>query len=359
MRQQGVKMKKNPFAARLEQFRESVISRGLDAAVVSSPANVRALTGVECDSVMLLVTPKRTIFFTDFRYVPAVERLAPYLEIGDILKFRLKRPLAVRGCRFEKVGFESSLSCAAYERLKTVFPKAAFTAIEGDIAAVRAVKTVEEIDTVRKAAALNDEVWRIAQAQFKPGMTERDMARIIKHAMLDLGDGEAFETIVCVGENAAECHHIPDDTKWDGKKNILVDMGIKYRGYASDMTRNIFGSRPSKLYKKVYGLVLEANRRAIAAAKPGMTAKSLDKVARDFLEANGFGKAFGHSLGHGVGLEVHEEPAISHRANTRLEPGMIITIEPGVYLPGNLGVRIEDLVLITENGCEVLSSSAK
>ena len=149
------------------------------------------------------------------------------------------------------------------------------------------------------------------------------------------------------------------NTKWDGKKNILVDMGIKYRGYASDMTRNIFGSRPSKLYKKVYGLVLEANRRAIAAAKPGMTAKSLDKVARDFLEANGFGKAFGHSLGHGVGLEVHEEPAISHRANTRLEPGMIITIEPGVYLSGNLGVRIEDLVLITENGCEVLSSSAK
>lgn len=352
-------MKKNPFAARLEQFRESVISRGLDAALVSSPANIRALTGMECDSVMLLVAHKRTIFFTDFRYVPAVERLAPYLEIGDILKFRQNRPLAVKGCRFEKVGFESSISCAAFEGFRKVFPKAEFVDVEGEISSVRAVKTPEEIEIIRKAAALNDEAWRIAQSKFAPGMSERDMARIIKHTMLDLGDGEAFETIVCIGENAAECHHIPDDTKWDGKKNILVDMGIKYCGYASDMTRNIFGSRMSKLYKKVYGLVLEANMRAIEAAKPGMTAKSLDKVARDFLEVNGFGKAFGHSLGHGVGLEVHENPAISHRANTRLKAGMIITIEPGVYLPGNLGVRIEDLVLITENGCEVLSSSAK
>lgn len=352
-------MKKNPFGARLEEFRSLVVSKGLDAAIVSKPANVRSLTGVECDCAMLLVAAKRTIFFTDFRYAPAVERLAPYLEIGDILKFRSKRPLAVRGCRFKKVGFESSISFSTYEKFKTLFSGAELIDVEGDVISLRSLKTSKEIDKIRKAAALNDEVWSIAQSKFKPGMTERDMARIIKHLMLDLGDGEAFETIVCIGENAAECHHVPDDTVWDGKKNILVDLGLKLDGYASDMTRNIIGPRPSKLYKKVYNLVLEANLRAIAAAKSGMTAAKLDKVARDFLKANGFSEAFGHSLGHGVGLEIHEAPTVSRRDKTCLKPGMVVTIEPGVYLPGNLGVRIEDLVLITETGCEVLSSSAK
>lgn len=353
-------MKKNPFSFRLEEFKASFLSKNLDAVVLSSPANVRALTGVECDCVTLLVTAEKTVFFTDFRYAPAVARLAPYLEIDDILKFqRPKRPLRLKGCSFENVGFEASVSFSAYERFKKVFPKAAFVDIESDILSLRAVKTVEEIDAIRKAAILNDEVWSFVGQRFKPGMTERDMARMIKHRMLDLGEGEAFETIVCIGENAAECHHIPDDTKWDGKKNILVDMGIKFGGYASDMTRNIIGPRPSKLYKKVYNLVLEANIRAIAAAKPGMTAAKLDKVARDFLKANGFGEAFGHSLGHGVGLEIHEAPVVSRRDKTILKPGMIITIEPGIYLPDNLGVRIEDLVLITENGCEVLSSSPK
>lgn len=353
-------MKKNPFSARLEKFRASLAAKGLDAAVVSSPANVRALTGVECDCVTLLVTAARTVFFTDFRYAPAVARLAPYLEIGDILALlRAKRPFRLRGCRFGKVGFEPSVRFEAYERYEKLFPDAELVDVESEILKLRAVKTAGEIAAIRRAARLNDEVWNFARGQFRPGMTERDMARVIKRRMLDLGDGEAFETIVSIGANAAECHHIPDDTVWDGRKNILVDMGVKFGGYASDMTRNIAGPRPSRLYRKVYDLVLEANMRAIGAAKPGITAAKLDKVARDFLKANNFGEAFGHSLGHGVGLEIHEAPAVSRRDKTVLEPGMVVTIEPGVYLPGNLGVRIEDLVLITETGCEVLSTSEK
>lgn len=351
--------KTNPYKARLEEFALYVASQGLDAALVTTPANVRALTGVECDNAVVFVTPAKTVFYTDFRYVPAVERLAPYLEIGDIKKFRGEKPFTMRGVKFRKVGFESSIPYSNYLKFSNAFKGAELVDIEEGVAALRAVKTPEEIETIREAAALNDIVWEMAQGYFKPGMTERDMARIIKHIMLDVGEGEAFETIVCVGANAAECHHIPDDTEWDGRKNVLVDMGVKHKGYASDMTRNIVGPRPSKLYKKVYNLVLEANMRAIAAAKPGMTAARLDKVARDYLKANNFGEAFGHSLGHGVGLEVHEAPAVSKRDKTVLKPGMVITIEPGVYLPGNLGVRIEDLVLITEDGCEVLSTSGK
>ena len=140
---------------------------------------------------------------------------------------------------------------------------------------------------------------------------------------------------------------------------MLVDLGVRLGGYCSDMTRNVIPARTSRLYSKVYSLVLEANRRAIAAARPGITSGSLDRVARKFLAENGFGREFGHSLGHGVGIEIHEPPYAAPRRKTVLKPGMFVTIEPGIYLPGNLGVRIEDLVLITEDGCEVVSASAK
>ena len=178
--------------------------------------------------------------------------------------------------------------------------------------------------------------------------------------MIDRGEGEAFETIVCVGANAAECHHIPDGTVWDGREPVLVDMGVKLDGFCSDMTRCFGGvRRGGGLYAKIYSLVKRANLAAIAAVRPGMTCRALDKVARDVIAQAGYGRYFGHSLGHGVGLEIHERPFISGRSRERLEPGMVFTIEPGVYLEGRLGVRIEDVVLVTADGCEVLTSSAK
>ena len=252
-----------------------------------------------------------------------------------------------------------SVTHARFMQLEKAFPGATFADIDANVKELRAVKTADELAKLRAAEALNDAIWSEAQKKFKPGMTEKDMARVIQHLMIERGDGEAFETIVCVGKNAAECHHVPDDTVWNGREPVLVDMGVKLDGYCSDMTRNMVPARPSKLYKKVYGLVLEANRRAIAAAKPGMTAGALDKVARDFLTQEGFGKAFGHSLGHGVGIEIHEAPWAARKQKMVLRPGMSVTIEPGLYLEGNLGVRIEDLVLITETGCEVISHAAK
>ena len=349
----------NPFADRLAAFAAKVEGRGLDAAVVFGQSNIRCLTGVDCDNAYLLVGGGKVVFYTDFRYSPAVRRTAPWLKVEDIKKLNGKRPLRLGSMKLEKIGYESSITCARLQTLKKVFPKARFTDILGDVTDLRAVKTQGEVAAIRAAVKLNDEIWAQARAAFRPGMTERDMARVIKHMMIDLGEGEAFETIVCVGRNAAECHHVPDDTVWNGREPVLVDMGVRLGGYCSDMTRNIVPERPSPLYKKVYALVLEANRRAIAAAKPGMTAGDLDKVARSFLERNGFGKAFGHSLGHGVGVDIHEKPAAAKGSKTKLEPGMTVTIEPGVYLEGNLGVRIEDLVVITEDGCEVLSASGK
>ena len=353
-------MKKNPFAARLAAFAGVLREKQLDAAVVFNQANVRSLTGIDCDNACLLVKADGTVVFhTDFRYVPMVHRVAPWLKVDDIKKVGGARPFRSGRAKLLKMGYESSVTHARFMQLEKAFPGATFADIDANVKELRAVKTADELAKLRAAEALNDAIWSEAQKKFKPGMTEKDMARVIQHLMIERGDGEAFETIVCVGKNAAECHHVPDDTVWNGREPVLVDMGVKLDGYCSDMTRNMVPARPSKLYKKVYGLVLEANRRAIAAAKPGMTAGALDKVARDFLIQEGFGKAFGHSLGHGVGIEIHEAPWAARKQKMVLRPGMSVTIEPGLYLEGNLGVRIEDLVLITETGCEVISHSAK
>ena len=353
-------MKKNPFAARLAAFAGVLREKQLDAAVVFNQANVRSLTGIDCDNACLLVKADGTVVFhTDFRYVPMVHRVAPWLKVDDIKKVGGARPFRSGRAKLLKMGYESSVTHARFMQLEKAFPGATFADIDANVKELRAVKTADELAKLRAAEALNDAIWSEAQKKFKPGMTEKDMARVIQHLMIERGDGEAFETIVCVGKNAAECHHVPDGTVWNGREPVLVDMGVKLDGYCSDMTRNMVPARPSKLYKKVYGLVLEANRRAIAAAKPGMTAGALDKVARDFLTQEGFGKAFGHSLGHGVGIEIHEAPWAARKQKMVLRPGMSVTIEPGLYLEGNLGVRIEDLVLITETGCEVISHAAK
>jgi len=333
---------------RSEELRKIARRRKLDCVFVMNEANVRMLTGVRCDNAV--VTERA--FYTDFRYAPMVRRIAPELKVRNLrtledLKGAVKAP--------RRIGYESTMTHAQFLRLQKLFPKAKFVDIAGDLAKLRSVKTAEEIAKIRAAEALTCEIWRDASAAFRAGMTERTMARLIRRLMIERGDGEAFETIVCVGANAAECHHETDDTVWNGREPVLVDMGVKLDGVCADLTRNVVPKRPRPLYRKVYDLVEAANRAAIAAARPGMTAAALDKVGRDVIRKGGFGKCFGHSLGHGVGYEIHEAPAISKRDKTVLKPGMTVTIEPGVYLEGNLGVRLEDLVLITETGCEVLS----
>ena len=362
---------------RTDELERIARRRKLDLALVANQANIRALTGINCDSAVLKVAGLRGCgvagsgfraeLYTDFRYVPMVRRVAPGLKVVDIRN--LGKREAGRG---KRIGYEASISHAKFLEWRKKFPKATFVDISKDLAAVRAVKTPAEIAALRAAEKLDCEIWETARGRFRAGMTERQMARIIRKLMIERGEGEAFDTIVCVGKNAAECHHEPDDTVWNGREPVLVDMGVKLGGFCSDLTRNLVPgfldcsrtssasriARPSRLYKRVYQLVLKANLAAIAAAKPGMTGKALDKVARDVIKKGGFGKCFGHSLGHGVGYEIHEAPYASKKGDMVLKPGMLVTIEPGIYLEDNLGVRIEDLVLITETGCEVLSSSA-
>ena len=351
--------------------------RRLDALVVCGEANLKSLVGFSCDNGILVIgrEPRvTTVFYTDFRYAPEARRKCRGLKIVDIRRFDI--PSRGRSGCGSRIGFEGFVPYTRYLQFEKLAPKAKFVDVQKNLLAIRAVKTPDEITKLRAAEKLDCDIYEDAVKRFRPGMTERQMAAIIKTMMIELGEGEAFDTIVCVGKNAAECHHEPDDTVWNGREPVLVDMGVKLNGFCSDLTRNLVGTsgascssgarnaspsrtaRPSSLYRKVYDLVLEANRAAIAAAKPGMTGRQLDKVARDVIRKGGFGRCFGHSLGHGVGYEIHEAPSASKKGEMVLKPGMLVTIEPGIYLEDNLGVRIEDLVLITETGCEVLSATA-
>ena len=344
-------MKKQTLTPRLEEFIKVIRRKRLDCAIVRDQANVRALTGIDCDNALLFVAADGTVVFhTDFRYIPMAHRVAPWLKTKDIKKFKASG---------KRIGYESNMSVSNFEKMKKQAKKAVFVDVLNPLYDIRSVKTEDEIVRLKAAAALNDKLWAMAQKEFKPGMTELQMARIIRHMMIEHGEGEAFDTIVCVGPNAAECHHVPDDTVWDGKQPVLVDMGVRLGGYCSDMTRNIVPRTATKRYREVYQAVLDANLAAIAAAKPGITAGDLDKVARDVLAKRGLAKAFGHSLGHGVGIEIHEAPVVAKKQKTKLKVGMVHSIEPGAYLENDLGVRIEDLVLITPDGCELLSHSKK
>jgi Xaa-Pro aminopeptidase len=314
----------------------------LDRFMVFGEANIRALTGVACDAACLTEEG----IYTDFRYAAMFRRVAPQLKVKDI------RRLSPSGRR---IGYEPSIPHSRFLKLRAAAPKARFVDIEEEILAMRMVKTDAELAGIRAAEKLNVEIWNEAKDAFRAGMTEREMANVIRHLMIDRGDGEAFDTIVCVGANAAECHHVPDGTVWNGREPVLVDMGVRLGGYCSDLTRNIVPKCVRGLYREVHALVERANRAAIAAVRPGVKASSIDRIARGIIREGGFGKCFGHALGHGVGYEIHEQPTISRRGGAVLEPGMVFTVEPGIYLEGNLGVRIEDMVVVTPGGCEVLS----
>ena len=324
--------------------------RRLDQVLMCDPANVRAFTGVPSDNAVVT----RDAIYTDFRYLPTARRVTKgtKLAVRDIKRLEGAVPGGSSG---KRIGYESSITHERFLRLQRLFPRAKFVDISKDLGEVRAVKTADEIAALRAAARLSAEIWRDASGRFAAGMSELDMARAIRRLMAERGDGESFLTIVCVGKNAAECHHEPDDTVWDGREPILVDMGVKLCGVCSDMTRNIVPRRPSPRYRQAYDLVRRAHDAAIEAARPGMTAKELDAVARGIIRAGGLGRRFGHALGHGVGYEIHEAPLVSRKSDMVLKEGMVFTIEPGVYIEGDFGIRVEDTVLLTATGCEVLT----
>jgi len=267
--------------------------------------------------------------------------------------------LAGMGTGWRRVGFEGRMEAARLLRFQAALPDAEWVDVTPETDRLRAVKSPAEQSRLRAAAEANDCLFAELLRRVRPGMSEWAISAVVRREAERLGQGEAFAAIACVGRGAAECHHQPDDTVLRRGQPLLVDLGLKLNHACADMTRCVSFGPPTPLWREIYRIVLTANRAAVRAIRPGLPCQAIDAVARGVIERAGYGPFFGHSLGHGLGLEVHESPSFSSACATELAPGMVLTVEPGIYLPGRLGIRIEDVILVTRDGCEVLTGTPR
>ena len=345
--------------AAINKVRRELSRQKLDALLVSKEANVSYLSSFAGEG-NLLITPTKKILLVDFRFKEQAEKEARLFQIYHRRAFEpLEDSLAilVKKLKLKRVGFESAwLSLASYRRLKKAVGKVKLTPTANIVEHLRAIKTLEEIKLLRKAAALAVKSLEFARKLIKPGKTEQEIAREVQYFMHKSGaETCAFEVIVASGKRSS-LPHGPTSRKIIKKNEaVLVDLGCRFSGYNSDLTRMVFLGRIRGKLKRVYEVVLEAQQQAIQAVRAGERASGIDKVARQYITQTGLGAFFGHALGHGLGREVHEYPLICPKNHQILQEGMVFTVEPGVYIPGFGGVRIEDMVLVTKTGCEILT----
>jgi len=348
------------------QRRDTVVAalapNNVEALLVSSPASIRYLTGYAGSNGLVLILPTESHFFTDPRYATDAQQNI------DCKVHICKKPLLDEAAkiahrkRIQKLGFEPTwMRVDSFERLKKSLGSGiALVGISGLIEDMRAVKSPSEIAKIRASVLANSEAFSKTLPRVREGMRELDIAAELDFQMRRAGaENNAFETIVAVGERTALPHAHPTHRKIQSGDLLLIDMGAMLDGYASDMTRMANLGRASTKSRALYKAVLEAQLAALHAVKPGVAVRQVDAAAREVLKRHKLDRAFVHSTGHGLGLEIHEGPRIAKKQTTKLQPGMVITIEPGAYLEGQGGVRIEDTVLVTETGCEILTPTTK
>jgi len=347
---------------RLAKLRRALAEEGLDALLVSGPENRRYLSGFTGSTGVLLISADAAFLATDFRYIEQAEKQAPAFEVIKIEdQFVDILPAMVARAGVKKVGFESAhLSVAEYNKWQEVAQDFELVPTENLVEQIRAVKEEAEVEAIRKAVALADAAFLHILNHIQPGMTEKEVAWELESFMRTHGGEKvAFDVIVASGPNGAMPHARPSEKAIREGEPIVMDLGVQLGGYNSDLTRTIYLGKPDEKFKEIYELVLRAQLRAESGAKPGMQAKEVDALARELIAEAGYGQNFGHGLGHGVGLAVHELPRLNKTSEEVLKPGMVFTVEPGIYLPGWGGVRIEDIVLMTDDGAQVLTQASK
>lgn len=335
----------------------------LDAVLLTSKVAIRYYTGFTSDECLALLTDMGCYLTTDFRYtIQAEAQCGDATEIveantpgaqRDVIRSRLSG----EGCRC--CGYEQdALSVSQFERLRD-FP-VQWKAFGNEVSAPRRIKSAEEIACLMKAQAIADAAFAALLPKLHIGMTERAAVAELNYLCMTLGSEEpAFDPVVATGENGAMCHAVPGMRAFASGDLAVFDFGCTVQGYRSDMTRTIGFGNVSDELRRVYAIVSEAQLRALDAVHAGVSGRAVDAVARDYIKAQGYGDCFGHGLGHGFGLEIHEPPRASHLSGDVLAPGNTVTVEPGIYLPGKGGVRIEDCVVVTSDGCTNLVSTAK
>jgi Xaa-Pro aminopeptidase len=348
--------------SRRQQLARCLSEEGLDALLISSPVNVTYLTGFTGDSSYLILARDRALLVSDNRFTVQIAEECPGLGTYfrppvQKLPEAIAEVLSKLGPR--SVGFESgALTVAEYETLRGLVPEVNWKGSADRVEKLRMVKDDSELAAIRAAIDVAERAFTVFRSLLRPEDTEKDLCDAMENYVRRAG-GQAtcFPTIAAVGERAALPHAPPTDRRVGSSELLLIDWGVTGRRlYKSDLTRVLATRKISPKFAEVYGVVLRARDRAVAAVRPGVQARAIDAEARAAIADAGFGDFFGHGLGHGIGLQVHEGPAVRPGSETILQPGMIFTIEPGVYLPGWGGVRIEDDVRVTADGCEVLTN---
>jgi len=347
---------------RLTKLRETLITEGLDAILITQPENRRYLSGFTGSDGALLISQDQAVLATDFRYYEQVEKQAPDFRLAKVTaRFETLLPELIQQVGAKAVGFESAhLTVDQHQKWQEVAEGFELVPTKGLVERIRAVKDEGELGKIRKAIALSDEALAHIADFIEPGMTEKEVAWELEVFMRTRGAEKlAFDTIVGSGPNGAMPHATVSERVIQAGEPIVIDMGAVIDGYHSDLTRTICAGRPDDKFKEIHAIVLKAQLTAERNIRPGMQGKQADGIARQVIEEAGYGENYGHGLGHGVGLAVHEKPGVGRLSEDVLEPGMVFTVEPGIYLPGWGGVRIEDIVVMRGDGVEVLTQASK
>ncbi|MGC8889402.1 MAG: M24 family metallopeptidase [bacterium] len=347
------------YIERINRLREE-ISRNYDGFLIMNPVNLRYLLGFRGDASVLLLTGNKTQFFVNEMYYEQAKKDCKDIEITpterDWIEVIAK---SVNRGKIKRLAFESDISFSTYKKLATFLNGIDLVPAEDIITSLRIKKDDEEIACIKKAAEIADLAFMHLKTVIKPGIREQDLVAEFEYFIRKKGSRTSFEPIILFGDNSSLPHGVSSSREIKSKGILLIDYGAMYNGYCSDATRTVHLGKPAKEDIRLYNIVLKAQEEAESVIKPGISAREIDKTARDVIAKEGFGNRFIHTTGHGVGLEIHEPPRISIDDNTIIEKGMVITIEPGIYLEGYGGIRIEDLVLVTEKGVEVLTKIGK
>jgi Xaa-Pro aminopeptidase len=349
---------------RRDKLRRQVKQEGLDGLLVTNFTNVTYLTGFTGDDSYLLLTRAGEAVISDQRYTTQLEEECPELDLAirapgtKMLDFTAK---TVEKAGLTRLGVEAeSMTLSLRDALAKALPKVEFVPTSGWVEELRLFKDKAEIDRIRKACELGRRAFEVVRAKLTPEMTEQQVSNELEYQARQFGAKRmSFETIVAVGPRAALPHARPTSRRIGESDFTLIDWGVDEGQYMSDLTRVLATAKISPKLRKLYGVVLKAQLAGIEAVRPGATCEQVDRAARAVIENAGYGKQFGHGLGHGIGLEIHEAPRLAQGQERELKPGMVVTIEPGVYFPGWGGIRIEDDVLVTRSGHEVLTSVPK
>ncbi len=350
-------MNEEVIKSRIKAIQGLLKRKDVACLIVTKPANVTYLTGFLGDDSWAIITKRNVYLLTDSRYIEQaknessecliIERTADMSEAVAKLIKKLKS--------IQTVTVEKNTTIAEFGQLKRVV-KARLNLVDNIIESIRSSKNSDEVSAIKAAASIATKALKQTIPYIKPGITESKLAGYLDFQIRKLGAINSFDTIVAFGPDASRPHHQPTTKRLKKNDTILIDFGAKYKGYCCDITRCFFIGKPTIFYQKVFDTVGQAQATAIKMVKAGVEMRQVDDVAREVIRKNGL-PVYGHGTGHGLGLEIHELPFIKAQSKGQLEDGQVVTIEPGVYIPGKLGVRIEDDILVTKSGCRILTIS--